>query len=319
MRLMLRPHFLVALLLAGFSLSSFAKSIETASAPQPAMAKQTAAKTVRAEIEPKQPLKPDVRSNAALVIDESTSAVIFSRQPNAPIPIASISKLMTALVVLDGKQPLDELITIANADRTGDLYAPSRLAIGAKVTRGDLLHVALMSSENRAAYALGRNYPGGIDAFVQAMNAKAKALGMTRTVFVEPTGLSSRNVASPTDLIKLVNAASEDPTIRAFSTDNNHVLKAGKQPIEFRTTNNLVSKPTWNIVVQKTGYISEAGKCLVMKAVIQGRSVVMVLMDSYGKYTRVADANRIKKWMETTLPSDLPSSTTAALAVSPAK
>ena len=224
---------------------------------------------------------------------------------------------MTALVVLDGKLPLDEVLTLTNADRTGDLYAPSRLPVGAKITRGDLLHVALMSSENRAAYALGRNYPGGIEAFVLAMNAKAKAIGMTHTVFVEPTGLSSRNVASPTDLIKLVNAASEDPTIRAFSTDNNHVLKAGKQAIEFRTTNTLVSKPAWNIVVQKTGYISEAGKCLVMKAVIQGRSVVMVLMDSYGKYTRVADANRIKQWMEATLPSQLPTTTTAALGVAP--
>jgi D-alanyl-D-alanine endopeptidase (penicillin-binding protein 7) len=231
-------------------------------------------------------------------VDEGDSSVLFARQANLPVPIASITKLMTALVVLDASQPLDESIKITNEDRTGDTSARSRLAVGAVVTRGDLMHVALMSSENRAAYALGRNYPGGMAAFVPAMNAKAIALGMTNTHFVDPTGLSSRNVASPADLAKLVTAASQDPTIRDYSTDHVHTVQVGKQGVEFRNTNTLVSKPTWNIVVQKTGYISEAGKCLVMKAVIEGRTVVIVLMDSFGKYTRVADANRIKKWME---------------------
>jgi D-alanyl-D-alanine endopeptidase (penicillin-binding protein 7) len=236
-----------------------------------------------------------------LVVDAADSSVLFSRQANLPVPIASITKLMTALVVLDGGQPLDEPIKITNDDRTGDTSARSRLTVGASVSRGDLLHVALMSSENHAAYALGRSYPGGVAAFVPAMNAKAKALGMTNTHFVDPTGLSSRNVASPTDLAMLVIAASHNPTISAYSTDHIHSLQVGKQAVEFRNTNTLVSKPTWNIVVQKTGYIAEAGKCLVMKAVIQGRTVVIVLMDSFGKYTRVADANRIKKWMESSV------------------
>jgi D-alanyl-D-alanine endopeptidase (penicillin-binding protein 7) len=247
----------------------------------------------------KSPAKsPDVRSNAVLVIDEADSSILFARHANTPVPIASITKLMTALVVLDAQLPLDAKIKITHADRTGDLGAKSRLTVGATLTRGDLLHVALMSSENRAAHAVGRDYPGGITAFVAAMNAKARALGMTSTRFVDPTGLSSRNVASPADLSKLVIAASQDPTVSRFSTDKAHTVHVGKHPIEFRNTNTLVSKPAWDIAVQKTGYISEAGKCLVMKAKIQGRSVVIVLMDSFGKYTRVADANRIKKWME---------------------
>jgi D-alanyl-D-alanine endopeptidase (penicillin-binding protein 7) len=242
--------------------------------------------------------KPDVKSNAVLVIDAANSSVIFARQADTAVPIASITKLMTALVVLDAKQPLDEPIKIVADDRTGDLGGRSRLEVGTTLTRGELLHLALMSSENHAAHAIGRSYPGGIEACVQAMNAKAKALGMTSAHFVDPTGLSSRNVASPADLSKLVIAAAQDQTISAFSTDSEHSVRVGKRMVEFRNTNTLVSKPTWNILVQKTGYISEAGKCLVMKTVIQGRTVVIVLMDSFGKYTRVADASRIKKWME---------------------
>jgi D-alanyl-D-alanine endopeptidase (penicillin-binding protein 7) len=242
--------------------------------------------------------KPDVKSNAVLVIDAANSSVIFARQADTAVPIASITKLMTALVVLDAKQPLDESIKIVADDRTGDLGGRSRLEVGTTLTRGELLHLALMSSENHAAHAIGRSYPGGIEACVQAMNAKAKALGMTSAHFVDPTGLSSRNIASPADLSKLVIAAAQDQTISAFSTDSEHSVRVGKRVVEFRNTNTLVSKPTWNILVQKTGYISEAGKCLVMKTVIQGRTVVIVLMDSFGKYTRVADASRIKKWME---------------------
>jgi D-alanyl-D-alanine endopeptidase (penicillin-binding protein 7) len=242
--------------------------------------------------------KPDVRSNAVLVVDEADSSVLFARQANLPVPIASITKLMTALVVLDAQQPMDEVIKITKEDRTGDYSSRSRLTVGAQLTRGDLMHVALMSSNNLAAYSLGRTYPGGMTEFLSAMNAKARAIGMTNTHFVDPTGLSSRNVASPADLAKLVIAASQNPTISGYSTDHVHSVIVGKQILEFRNTNTLVSKPTWNIVVQKTGYIAEAGKCLVMKAVIEGRTVVIVLMDSFGKYTRVADANRIKKWME---------------------
>jgi D-alanyl-D-alanine endopeptidase (penicillin-binding protein 7) len=158
-----------------------------------------------------------------------------------------------------------------------------------------------MSSENRAAHALGNHYPGGLPAMVAAMNAKATLLGMTSSHFVDPTGLSSQNVASPEDLSKLVIAASHNPRIREYSTDRRYAVKVRKHMVEFRNTDNLVANPTWNIIVQKTGYITEAGKCLVMAAVIEGRSVVIVLLDSFGKYTRVADAKRIKTWMETSV------------------
>ena len=160
-----------------------------------------------------------------------------------------------------------------------------------------------MSSENRAAHALGRNYVGGLPAFVAAMNAKARSLGMTSAHFNDPTGLSSQNVASAEDLVKLVNAASANPTIREFSTDHEYTVPVGSRMLEFHNTNKLVANPAWDIVVQKTGYITEAGKCLVMKAVIEGRSVVIVLLDSFGKYTRLGDANRIRQWMESQ-PSD---------------
>jgi D-alanyl-D-alanine endopeptidase (penicillin-binding protein 7) len=214
------------------------------------------------------------------------------------MPIASITKLMTALVVLDAKQSLDEPIRITDADRDLPKGGFSRLAVGTTLTRGDLMHLALMSSENRAAHALGNNYPGGVTAMVAAMNAKAAALGMTSSHFVDPTGLSSQNVASPADLSKLVIAASHNPSIREYSTDKSYTVKVRKHMVEFRNTDNLVANPTWKIIVQKTGYITEAGKCLVMAAVIEGRSVVIVLLDSLGKYTRVADAKRIKTWME---------------------
>jgi serine-type D-Ala-D-Ala endopeptidase (penicillin-binding protein 7) len=242
--------------------------------------------------------KPSLKSGSVLVIDEHTSDVLLSQQADVAVPIASITKLMTALVVLDANQPMDEKIAISADDKHLERTSVSRLTVGAALTRAELLHLALMSSENRAAHALGRSYPGGLPAVVQAMNAKAKALGMSRSVFVDPTGLSSLNVASPEDLSKLVLAASRNPTIRRYSTDHVYTLRVGKRTLEYRNTNNLVAKPDWDIAVQKTGYIEEAGKCLVMKAMIAGRSVVIVLLDSYGKYTRVADAKRIKTWME---------------------
>ncbi len=233
-----------------------------------------------------------------LIIDQSDSSVLYSRHSDVPMPIASITKLMTALVVLDAKQPLDEPIQITEADRDFPKGGFSRLAVGTTLTRGDLMHLALMSSENRAAHALGNNYPGGMPAMVAAMNAKAAALGMTSAHFVDPTGLSSQNVASPEDLSKLVMAAARNPSIREYSTDRRYAVKVRRHMVEFHNTDNLVANPTWNIIVQKTGYITEAGKCLVMAAVIEGRSVVIVLLDSFGKYTRVADAKRIKTWME---------------------
>jgi serine-type D-Ala-D-Ala endopeptidase (penicillin-binding protein 7) len=241
---------------------------------------------------------PKLKSGSVLIIDQSDSSVLYSRHSDVPMPIASITKLMTALVVLDADQPLDEPIQITEADRDLPKGGPSRLIVGTTLTRGDLMHLALMSSENRAAHALGNNYPGGVPAMVAAMNAKAAALGMTSAHFVDPTGLSSQNVASPEDLSKLVIAASRNPSIREYSTDRRYAVKVRRRMVEFRNTDNLVANPTWNIIVQKTGYITEAGKCLVMAAVIEGRSVVIVLLDSLGKYTRVADAKRIKTWME---------------------
>jgi serine-type D-Ala-D-Ala endopeptidase (penicillin-binding protein 7) len=241
---------------------------------------------------------PKLKSSSVLIVDQSDSSVLYSRNPDVAAPIASITKLMTALVILDAKQPLDEPIQITEADRDLPKSSFSRLTVGTTLTRGDLMHLALMSSENRAAHALGSNYPGGLPAMVSAMNAKAAALGMHSSHFVDPTGLSSQNVASPEDLSKLVIAASKNPTIREFSTDRNYSVRVHKHLVEFRNTDNLVANPAWNIIVQKTGYIAEAGKCLVMAAVIEGRSVVIVLLDSFGKYTRVADAQRIKTWME---------------------
>jgi D-alanyl-D-alanine endopeptidase (penicillin-binding protein 7) len=241
---------------------------------------------------------PKLKSSSVLIVDQSDSSVIYSRNSDVAMPIASITKLMTALVVLDAKQPLDEPIRITKEDRDLVKSGPSRLIVGSVLTRGDLMHLALMSSENHAAHALGANYPGGMTAMVSAMNAKAAALGMTNARFVDPTGLSSQNVASPEDLTKLVVAASRNPTIREYSTDPHYSVRVQRRLVEFRNTDNLVANPTWNIVVQKTGYIAEAGKCLVMEAIIEGRSVVIVLLDSLGKYTRVADAKRIKTWME---------------------
>jgi D-alanyl-D-alanine endopeptidase (penicillin-binding protein 7) len=241
---------------------------------------------------------PGLKSAAAYVVDQGDSSVWYAHNANVASPIASITKLMTALVVADAQQPLDEVLEVSPEDRAIGKGAFSRLAIGTKLTRGDLLHLALMSSENRAAHALGRNYPGGVPAFVKAMNAKAQSLGMTSSHFVEPTGLSCDNVASPQDLSRLVMAAAQNPTIRDFSTDTEHSVLIGHHMVAFRTTDALVRNPGWNIIVQKTGYITEAGRCLVMQAVIGGRNVVIVLLNSFGKYTRVADAVRMRKWIE---------------------
>jgi D-alanyl-D-alanine endopeptidase (penicillin-binding protein 7) len=245
--------------------------------------------------------EPDLRSSSALVVDETRSSVLYARRAGVATPIASITKLMTALVVLDAQQSLDEPIQITAEDHNSGRGAFSRLAVGTTLTRGTLMHLALMSSENRAAHALGRNYPGGLPALVVAMNAKARALGMTSAHFVDAAGLSSENVASAEDLSKLVIAASQNPTIREYSTDRHYAVRVNRRMIEFHNTNSLVSNSTWNIIVQKTGYITEAGKCLVMQTVIDGRTVVIVLLNSVGKYTRVADARRIRKWMEAKL------------------
>jgi serine-type D-Ala-D-Ala endopeptidase (penicillin-binding protein 7) len=241
---------------------------------------------------------PILRSSAALILDETHSTVLYSRNADVAMPIASISKLVTALTVADAGQPMDEVIEITEDDRAIGKGGYSRLAVGTRLTRGDLFHLALMASENRAAHALARNYPGGIAAFMPAMNAKARELGMTSAHFVEPTGLSSENVASPEDLSKLVMAASRNATIREYSTDPGYDVRIGRRMIGFHNTNSLVNNPTWDIVVQKTGYIEEAGRCLVMQTVIEGRTIDIVLLNSFGKQTRVADATRVRKWME---------------------
>ena len=246
----------------------------------------------------------DVRSSSVIVLDAVDSSVLYSKQAQRPVPIASITKLMTALVVLDAGQPLDDMIELTTADRHLERTSASRLAIGSEISRGDLLHLALMSSENRAAHAVARAYPGGLPACLKAMNAKARALGMKTAHFTDPTGLSSGNVSSATDLAKLVAAAAADPTIRTFSTSASHTVAVGKQLLEFRNTNSLVAKADWDVMVQKTGYTSDAGQCLVMKTVIRERPVLIVLLNSFGKYTRVADARRIRKWMEAGLEQD---------------
>ncbi|MFO1394040.1 MAG: serine hydrolase [Steroidobacteraceae bacterium] len=242
---------------------------------------------------------PDLRSNAFYIVDAHDSTVLAARNEQRAAPIASITKLMTALVVLDSGPDMDEVITISRDDVQATLKSGSRLAPGMRLTRRDLMHLALMSSENRAAHALCRTYPGGEPACVSAMNQKARALGMHSAHFVEPTGLSSSNVSSAVDLARLVRAAAENPVIRDFSTDAEHTVYVRGRPMQFRSTNALVKKPDWQVTVQKTGYIAEAGRCLVMQAIIDGRDVVIVLLNSWGKLTRIGDANRVRDWMET--------------------
>jgi D-alanyl-D-alanine endopeptidase (penicillin-binding protein 7) len=238
-------------------------------------------------------------SNVAFVVDQDSSKVLFEKNSSVSLPIASITKLMTSLVVVEAKLDLNEVIEITNEDLDKEKGTGSRLQVGAKLSRADLLHIALMSSENRAASALGRSYPGGLSAFVAAMNAKAKQLGMNDTFYVDSSGLSSKNVASARDLVKLINAAYQFPLIREYSTDAKYVVNpSAHRSLEYGTTNKLVANADWNIGLQKTGYIAEAGRCLVMQAIIEGRAVVMVFLDSKGKYSRIADATRIKKWIQ---------------------
>lgn len=239
----------------------------------------------------------NLRSNAALVWDQSSSQVLFEKNSDVSLPIASLSKLMTGLVVVEAHQNMDEVLTVTSDDIDRLKHTYSRLPIGAQLTRAKMLHIALMSSENRAASSLGRHYPGGLPAFVGAMNAKAKALGMVDTLYVEPTGLSSQNVSSANDLAKLVIAAHEHPVIREYTTNTDYQVDTGGPVLQYRNSNRLISNPTWNIGLQKTGYIVEAGRCMVMQAIIKGRSIVMIFLDSKGKYSRGADASTIRKWL----------------------
>lgn len=236
-----------------------------------------------------------LRSSTAYVQDLETSTVLFAKNENVVRPIASISKLMTAVVVVDANLPMDEMLEITDDDVDGLKHTTSRLRVGTKLSRGDMLHLALMSSENRAANALGRHYPGGLPAFVAAMNAKAQSLGMGSTHFIEPTGLSSNNVSSPHDLARLLRAASQRPLIHRYSTDTEYDVEINNRTQTFRNTNLLVRKPDWDIKVSKTGYINEAGECLVMLARINGRDLAIVLLDSQGKLSRIGDAVRIRR------------------------
>ncbi|MGQ0710672.1 MAG: D-alanyl-D-alanine endopeptidase [Rhodoferax sp.] len=239
-----------------------------------------------------------LKSNVALVVDEDTNEVLYRKNDQAVLPIASITKLMTGLLITEARLSMDEPIAITQDDVDTEKGTSSRLSVGAVLTRGELLHLALMSSENRAAHALGRTYPGGLAAFVGLMNAKARALGMADTHYVEPTGLSSRNRSSARDLAVLVKVASDDATLRALSTSPGHQIEVGQRTLQFNNTNRLVKNPDWDIVLQKTGYISEAGQCLVMQARLAGRNIIMVFLDAAGKLTRIADAQRVRKWVE---------------------
>jgi len=239
----------------------------------------------------------DLKSSVALVVDQDTNQVLFSKNSQAVLPIASITKLMTALVVIEANLPTDEVLTVSQDDVDTEKGSGSRLSVGTQLTRGEMLHLALMSSENRAANALGRHFPGGMNAFVAAMNGKAAALGMADTRYVEPTGLSSRNQSSAQDLMRLVQEAYTHSIIRELSTSLESTVAVGNRQLQFRNTNGLVRDPSWEIGLQKTGYISEAGRCVVMQAQLAGRKLIMVLLDSAGKYSRIGDAERIRKWL----------------------
>ena len=247
----------------------------------------------------------DLKSNVALVLDQANSEVLFEKNSNVALPIASITKMMTGLVVVEANQDMDEVLTVTDADVDREKFSSSRLRVGAQLTRANMLHIALMSSENRAASALGRNYPGGKPAFVEAMNAKARELGMTDTHYVDSSGLSKMNVASARDLAKLAMAAYQHPMLRQFSTDSKAIVEANGRPMQFGTTNHLVASPDWAIGLQKTGFINEAGRCLLMQAVIEGRSVIMVFLDSKGKQSRTADAGRMRTWLQALKPAAL--------------
>jgi len=242
---------------------------------------------------------PKLHSSIALIYDQQTQRPLYTKNSDAQTPIASITKLMTAMVVLDAQQPLDEEISIDVADIDTLKGTHSRLRIGMTLTRSELLKLALMASENRAAAALARTYPGGYNAAIAAMNAKARELGMQNTRFLDPAGLNSNNVSTAHDLVKMVSAARDYPLIHQYTTAASHSVEGRKgRELRFVNTNPLVRNASWDIGVSKTGYISEAGRCLVMETTINQRPVIIVLLDSWGKRTRIGDANRIKKWME---------------------
>ncbi len=240
----------------------------------------------------------DLSSSVALVLDQDTNEVLFSKNDSAVLPIASLTKLMTGLVIAESDLDMNKRIAISRADIDTYKGSRSRLSVGTRLTRAEMLHLALMSSENRAANALGRTYPGGMRAFVRRMNAKARELGMYDTRYVEPTGLRSQNKSSARDLATLVSAAYQHPVLRELSTDPSHKVSVGRRTLKYVNSNRLVRGSDWDIGLQKTGYISEAGRCLVMQANVANRRVIMVFLDSSGKSARIRDAQRVRRYVE---------------------
>ena len=249
------------------------------------------------------PQKLVLNSGFALVEDQRTGELLVQKNPRAVVPIASITKLMTAMVTLDAQLDLNEPLVVRKEDIDNLRHSRSRLPVGTNLTRQEALLLALMASENRAAHALGRTYPGGQEAFVAAMNAKARALGLTATRFTEPTGLSGGNISSAQDLARMVSAAYNYPLIREYTTCEEAVIQSGRRILAFHNTNRLVKSPRWQIGLSKTGFIDEAGRCLVMQAEVAQRPVLIILLDAQGTMTRYGDANRIKQWMERSPPA----------------
>ena len=249
----------------------------------------------------KAPAQQELASGSALLVDLKTNEVLYSSNPDYVVPIASVTKLMTAIVTLDAKPAMDQQLPIVIKDVKEMRGVFSRVRVGSELSRRDMLQLTLMSSENRAAASLAHHYPGGVPAFVAAMNAKAKALGMTRTHYVEPTGLSELNVSSANDLLKLLKASQQYPLIGQFSTtrEKTQALRKPSYTLGFRNTNSLVHKPNWSIQLTKTGFTNAAGHCLVMRTQMANRQVAFVVLDAFGKYTHMADANRLKRWVET--------------------
>lgn len=251
-------------------------------------------------------------ASAALVIDQDTGRVLLHRNEDAVLPIASLTKLMTALVVTEAKLPMDEVISIADEDVDGERHSRSRLRVGTSLTRGDALQLALMASENRAAHALGRTFPAGLPAFVQAMNSKARTLGMKSTTYVEPTGLSTNNQSTARDLALVVDAASRNPLLAQYTTTRQHLLPVARgRMVQYNNSNRLVKNPRWEIALQKTGYIIEAGWCMVLDTRIAGRNLMVVLLDAGGAASRNADAERIRRVLSS--PAKLVSDNAAGL------
>lgn len=256
------------------------------------------------------PAQQELAAGSALLVDLKTNQILYSSNPNFVAPIASVTKLMTAMVAIDAKQSLDEKLSIVIKDTTEMQGVFSRVRLGSQLSRKDTLLITLMSSENRAAASLAHHYTGGHVAFIEAMNAKAQALGMLNTQFVEPTGLSEGNVSSAHDLVLLIKAAQQYPLIRQFSTTQEKTVAFSKPnyTLGFRNTNALVRKDNWNIQVSKTGFTNSAGHCLVMSTEMNKRPVAFVVLDAFGKYTHMADANRLKKWLETGAITPVPAS-----------